>query len=93
MSPDRNSAWIIRGTLLIIVASTVAGCASMPLANSSSAEKATTSQEIDGSINPSAPELNVWHVLRNTMADLHDAGIPIDYFFLFRLPVYIRTAP
>jgi hypothetical protein len=93
MSPDRKSAWIIRGTLLIIVASTVAGCASTPLANSSSAEKATTSQEIDGSINPSPPDLNVWHVLRNTMADLHDAGIPIDYFFLFRLPVYIRTAP
>jgi hypothetical protein len=35
----------------------------------------------------------VWHVLRNTMADLHDAGFAIDYFFLFRLPVYIRTAP
>jgi hypothetical protein len=35
----------------------------------------------------------VWHMLRNTMADLRDAGIPIDYFFLFRVPVYIRTAP
>lgn len=93
MSPARKSAWIIDGTLLITVASAVAGCASMPLANSSRAEKATTSQEIDGSINPSPPKLNVWHVLRNTMADLHDAGIPIDYFFLFKLPVYIRTAP
>jgi hypothetical protein len=93
MSPDRKSAWIIRGALLIILASTAAGCASMPLANSSSAERATTSQEIDGSINPSPPEHNVWHVLRNTMADLHDAGIPIDYFFLFRVPVYIRTSP
>jgi hypothetical protein len=93
MSLDRKSAWIIGRTLLIIVASTVGGCASMPLANSSSAEKATTSQEIDGSINPSPPELNVWHVLRNTMADLHDAGISLDYFFLFGLPVYIRTAP
>jgi hypothetical protein len=93
MSLDRKSAWIIGGTLMIIVASTVAGCASTPLANSSSAEKSTTSQEIDGSINPSPQELSVWRVLRNTMADLHDAGIPIDYFFLFRLPVYIRTAP
>jgi hypothetical protein len=93
MALDRKSAWIVRETLLMIVASTVAGCASTPLANSSSAEKATTSQEIEGSINPSPPELNVWHVLRNTMADLHDADIPIDYFFLFRLPVYIRTAP
>lgn len=93
MSPDRKSALIIRGTLLIIVASTVAACASTPLANSSGAEQATTSQEIDGSINSSPPEPNVWHVLRNTMADLRDAGIPIDYFFLFRVPVYIRTAP
>jgi hypothetical protein len=93
MSQPRKSAWITRGTILIIVASTVAGCASSPLANSSSAEKATTSQEVDGSINPSPPEPNAWHVLRNTMADLHDAGFPIDYFFLFRVPVYIRTAP
>jgi hypothetical protein len=50
MSLARKSAWIIGGTLLVIVASTVAGCASTPLANSSSADKATTSQEIDGSI-------------------------------------------
>ena len=78
---------------MIIVTSTVAGCASTPLANSSSAEKFTTSQEIDGSINSSPQEFSVWRVLRNTMADLHDAGIPIDYFFLFRMPVYIRTAP
>jgi len=93
MSLDRKSAWIIGGTLIIIVASTVAGCASTPLANSSSAEKSTTSQEIDDSINPSPQELSVWRVLRSTMADLHDAGIPIDYFFFFRVPVYIRTAP
>jgi hypothetical protein len=93
MPLDRKSARIIGGTLLIIVASTVAGCASAPLANSSSAEKATTPQEIDGSINPSPPEPNVWHALRNTMAGLHDAGFPIDYFFLFKLPVYVRTAP
>jgi len=93
MPPDRKPAWIIRGMLLIIVASTVACCASMPLANSSSAEKATTSQEIDGLKNPSPPDFSVWHALRKTMADLHDAGISIDYFYLFRLPVYIRTAP
>jgi hypothetical protein len=93
MSPDSKSTLIIRGTLLIIVASTVAGCASTPLANSSGAERTTPSQEIDASIDPSPPAPNVWHVLRNTMADLRDAGVPIDYFFLFRVPVYIRTAP
>ena len=93
MSPDRKSAGMIRATLLIIVASTVAACASAPSANSSRADKATTSQEMDGSINPSPPDVNLWHALRNTMADLHDAGFPIDYFFLFRVPVYVRTAP
>ena len=93
MSSDKKSAWMIRATLLIIVASTVSSCASTPLANSSSADKNTTFQEMDGSMNPSPLEPNVWHVLRNTMADLHDAGFPIDYFFLFRVPVYIRTAP
>jgi hypothetical protein len=93
MSSDKKSAWMIRATLLIIVASTVSGCASTPLANSGSADKNTTFEEMDGSMNPSPPEPNVWHVLRNTMADLHDAGFPIDYFFLFRVPVYIRTAP
>jgi hypothetical protein len=91
MSQHRKSAWMIRGTLLIM-ASTVAGCASSPVANSSSAERATTSQ-LDGPISPSPPDVNVWHALRNTMADLHDAGFPIDYFFLFRVPVYVRTAP
>ena len=35
----------------------------------------------------------LWHALRNTMADLRDAGFPLDYFFLFKLPVYVRTAP
>ena len=93
MSPHRQSAWMIGGALLIIVAFTLAGCASTPSANSSGADKATTSQEMDGPINPSPPDVNVWHALRNTMADLHDAGFPIDYFFLFRVPVYIRTAP
>jgi hypothetical protein len=93
MSLNKKSAWILRGTLLITAASTLAGCASMPLANASSAEKATTSQEIDGSINPSRPEPDVWHVLRTTMVDLQDAGISANYFLLFGLPVFIRTAP
>jgi hypothetical protein len=54
MSLNRKSAWILSGTLLITAASTVAGCASMPLADSRSAKKAGPSQEIDGSINSSA---------------------------------------
>jgi hypothetical protein len=67
----------------------------MPLANSSSAEKATTSQEIEGSINPSGPEPDVWHVLRNTMiglyVDFYDAGISFNPFLMG--PIRVRTAP
>jgi hypothetical protein len=93
MSLDRKAVWILGGTLLVTAASTLAGCASIPLANSNSAENATTSQEIDASINPSRPALDVWHVLRNTMVDLNDAGFSVNYFLLFGLPVFIRTAP
>jgi hypothetical protein len=92
MSLNRNSVWVLGGTLLIIAASTLAGCASMPLADSRSAEKAAPSQEIDGAINQSRPEPDVWHVLRSAMVDLNDAGISVNYFLLFGLPVFIRTA-
>lgn len=92
MSLNGKSAWILGGTLLITAASTLAGCASMPLADSRSAEKAGSSQEIDGSINPSRPEPDVWHVLRSAMVDLNDAGISLNYFLLFGLPVFIWTA-
>jgi hypothetical protein len=49
------SAWILGGTLLITAASTLAGCASVPLPDSRSAENAGTSKDIDGSINDSHP--------------------------------------
>jgi hypothetical protein len=95
MSLNKKSAWILGGTLLITAASTLAGCASMPLANSSSAEKAATAQEINDSINPSRPEPDVWYVLRNTVVglyvDLHDAGISFNPFLMG--PIRIRTAP
>ena len=52
MSLNKKSAWILSGTLLITAASTLAGCASMPLPNSSNAEKAATSQEIDDLMGP-----------------------------------------
>jgi hypothetical protein len=92
MSLNRKSAWILAGTLLVTAASTLAGCASMPAADSRSDEKAGRSQEIDGAINLSRPEPDVWHVLRSAMVELNDAGISVDYFLLFGLPVFIRTA-
>jgi len=32
------------------------------------------------------------HVLRDALVDLNDAGISVNYFLLFGLPVFIRTA-
>jgi hypothetical protein len=90
MALNAKVAWILAGTLLITAASTLAGWASTPLADPRSAEKAGTSQDIDGSISDSRP--NVYHVLRNTLVDLNDAGISVNYFLLFGLPVFIRTA-
>jgi hypothetical protein len=90
MALKAKAAWFLAGTLLITAASTLAGCASTPLADPRSAEKAGTSKDIDGSISDSRP--NACHVLRNTLVDLNDAGISVNYFLLFGLPVFIRTA-
>jgi hypothetical protein len=89
---NAKSAWILGGTLLITAASTLAGCASMPLPDSRSAEKAGTSKVIDGSIIDNRPNANACHVLRDALVDLNDAGISVNYFLLFGLPVLIRTA-
>jgi hypothetical protein len=91
MSLKLKSAWILSGTFLITAASTVAGCASMPLTDSRSAENAGPSKDIDGSISDSRPA-NVCHVLRDALID--PAGISVNIFTLFGLPVvFIRTAP
>jgi hypothetical protein len=92
MALNAKAAWILAATLLITAASTLAGCASTTLGDSRSAEKARTSKDIDGSISESRPNANVCHVLRNALVDLNDAGISVNYFLLFGLPVFIRTA-
>ena len=92
MSLDRKSAWMLGGTLFITAASTLAGCASMPLTDSRSAENAGPSKDIDGSISDSRPNADVCHVLRDALID--PAGISVNIFTLFGLPVvFIRTAP
>jgi hypothetical protein len=92
MALNAKSAWILGGTLLITAASTLAGCASLPLADSRNAEKAGTSKNIDGSLSDSRPNVNVCHVLRDALLDLNDAGISVNIFSLFGWPVIIRTA-
>jgi hypothetical protein len=92
MSLDRKSAWILGGTLLITAASTLGGCASMPLTDSRSAENTGPSKDIDDSISDSRPNADVRHVLRDALID--PAGISVNIFTLFGLPVvFIRTAP
>jgi hypothetical protein len=91
MALNTKSGWILGGMLLITTASTLAGCASMPLTDSRSVEKADISKDIDGSISDSRPNANVCHVLRDALADLNDAGISFNIFSLFG-PTPIRTA-
>jgi hypothetical protein len=91
MAPNKTSAWILGGTLLITAASTLAGCASMPLADSKSAEKAGPSKDIDGSISDSRPNADVSHVLRDALTD--PASVSVSIFSLFGLPlVFIEPA-
>jgi hypothetical protein len=92
MALNAKSAWILGGSLLITAASTLAGCASTPLADSRSAAKADASKEIDGSISDGRPNADVCHTLRDALVDLNDAGISVNIFSLFGLPVFIRTA-
>jgi hypothetical protein len=90
MALNAKSACILGGTLLITAASTLAGCASMPLADSRSAENAGTSKGIDGSISDSRPIADVCHVLRDALLD--PASITVNIFSLFGLPiVFIGT--
>ena len=91
MALNAKAAWILAGTLLITAASTLAGCASTPLADPRSAEKAGTSKDIDGSISESRPNADVCRVLRNAMVDLNDAGISFNIFSLFG-PTLVRPA-
>jgi hypothetical protein len=83
MTPNKKSAWILGATLLIMTASTLAGCASLPLTDSKSAEKAGTSQNLDDSITPSWPA-DVWHSLRNAMGAVYDAGISFNPLMIRR---------
>jgi hypothetical protein len=83
MAANKKSAWILGGTLLIAAASTLAGCASMPLTDSKSAEKTGASQDQDDSMTPSWPA-NVWHSLRNAMGAVYDAGISFNPLMISR---------
>ena len=91
MAPNAKSAWILGGTLLITAASTLAGCASMPLADSRTAENAGPSKDIDGSKGESRPSAEACHVVRDALLD--PGRISVSVFSLFGLPVvFVGTA-
>jgi len=91
MVQKSKSAWILGGTISIIAAATLAGCASTLLADSGNVEKAGVSKDIDDSISESRPNADVCRVLRDALADLKDAGISFNIFSLFG-PTFVRTA-
>jgi len=87
MTLDRKSAWILVGMLLIAASSTLAGCASMPLADSKGAENAGPSKDVDGSISAGRPIADVGHVVRDVLLD--PASVPVSIFSLFGLPIVL----
>jgi hypothetical protein len=91
MSPKSRPAWILGGALFVTAASTLGGCAVTPLGDSRSVEKAAPSQEKESSIGSGQPELNGWHALRSVMADLYDAGIYFNFYYLG--PVLVPSVP
>ncbi len=91
MSPNNRPAWILGGALFVTAASTLGGCAATPLGDSRSVEKAAPSQEKESSVNPAQLELNAWHALRSVMANLYDAGIYFNFYYLG--PILVPSAP
>ena len=82
MAANQRSAWILGGTLLIAAASTLAGCASLPLVDSKGVEENGTSRDLDDSTTPSWPA-DVWRSLRNAMGAVYDAGISFNPLMIF----------
>jgi hypothetical protein len=91
MSSKSRPGWIIGRALFVVAASALGGCAATPLSDSRGAENASPSQKLESPISPGQPQLNAWHALRSVMANLHDAGIYFDVFYLG--PVLVPAAP
>jgi hypothetical protein len=85
MALNSKPAWILGGALLIAATSTLGGCISAPLADSTSAKYAGTADNTDGSTSGGRPIANVFHVLRDALAD--PASVSVSVFTLFGLPI------
>ena len=91
MALNAKAARILGGTLLITTASTLAGCASIRLAEAGSAQNIGPSRVIHGSISDSRPDADGCHVWRDVFLD--PARVSVDTLSLFGLPVvFIRGA-
>jgi hypothetical protein len=85
MALNATAARILSGTLLLTTASTLAGCASMPLAESRSAQNTGLSKDIDGSMSDSRPNADVCHFWRDVLLD--PSRVSVNIFSAFGLPV------
>ena len=91
MALNAKAALILGVALLITAASTLAGCASMQLTDSRSAQNTRTSKDIPDSINDIRPNADECNVLRDAFVD--PASMSVNIFWLFGLPVaFIRDA-
>lgn len=87
MALNAKAARILGGTLLITAASILAGCASMPLADSRGAQNTGTSKDIDGVTSDSRPNADVCHVWRDALVD--PGRVSVNIFSLFGLPIVV----
>jgi hypothetical protein len=84
---NAKAARILCATLSIAAGSTLAGCASMSLATSGSAESNGPYRVLDASTNESRPNADKCHVWRDVLLD--SARVSVNTFSLFGLPVVL----
>jgi hypothetical protein len=91
MALNATAARILGGTLLLTTASTLAGCASVPVAESRSAQNIGLSKDLDGSMSDSRPTADICHVWRDVLLD--PSSVSVNIFSVFGLPVvFLRDA-
>jgi hypothetical protein len=80
MPLNKRLGWCLAGALWMAAASNLAGCASVPPPKSTSADSAAMIQSTDDAANSSESQPDVWHILRDAVVDLYDAGLSFNPF-------------
>jgi hypothetical protein len=90
MSPNKRLAFFLGGVLWMAMASTLDGCASVPPSTATSADNAARAQSVGDSTNSTREDPDLWHLLRNAVADLYDAGLAFNPFL--EGPIHIQVS-